>query len=155
MKSKKKVKKRYIANLEKHIEAQRDSVRYSVDRFDILIDSLSTGCLIFSMGFADNIVQDIDTADTSNLKTSWLLFAICLIANLISQVTGYYANKLEIRISKNLIRIERGKDVVGNQKRLECWSGALDSTTTFLNAISLLSFIGGIIALVRFSGANL
>jgi hypothetical protein len=154
METEKEKSDRYLANLEKHVEATKEAVRYSSDRFDVLLVTLSTGSLMFSMGFAENIVQDLAKADTSSLKTAWLLFAGSLISNLISQVSGYYANKSEIRVSKNLIRVERGKEAKGNQDRIKWWCQTLDYSTITLNALSLIAFICGIVALVRFSDTN-
>jgi len=142
--------KRYIGKLEKHIEATRESSRYSSDRFDILIISLSTSALILTMGFVNNILETSPNTNPILLKTSWLFFVLALISNLISQVSGYFTNTYEIKISTNLVRIERGKEPKGKQKRFIIWSSILNWATLILNGLSLIFLITGIIILVKF-----
>lgn len=141
---------RYLNNLEKHIERARDAEKYSADRFDILLISLSSTSLVLSIGFVNNVVSDIKSIDTTLLKISWLLFVITLISNLLSQVTGYYSHVYDIKATKNLIREERGKDYKGNQKRFEMLCSTLNTSTIFLNGVSILCLLGGIITIVYF-----
>ncbi|MCB9164826.1 MAG: hypothetical protein H6592_10430 [Flavobacteriales bacterium] len=146
---------RYIASLEKHIDNAKEAAKYSSDRFDILLISLSTGSLLFSIGFAKDMVKDISKADTSYLKTAWLLFTVSLVSNLISQVTSYYSHQIDIKVSKNKIREKRGKEAKDNPKRTEWWCEALNHSTNALNAIGLAAFICGVVALVWFSSTNI
>src|SRR5690606_19632229 len=108
---------RYLGNLEKHIERAQEAEKYSADRFDILLISLSSTALALSIGFVNNVVPDLKATDTSLLKTSWLLFVLTLISNLTSQVSGYYAHVYDIKTTRNIIREERGKNHKGNQKK--------------------------------------
>lgn len=141
---------RYLSNLEKHIERAKEAQKYSADRFDILLISLSSTALALSIGFVNNVVPDLKATDTSLLKTSWLLFVVTLISNLTSQVSGYYAHVYDIKTTRNLIRAERGKNQKGNQKKFETYCSNLNNTTNVLNAISLLCLFGGIITIVSF-----
>lgn len=141
--------------LEKHVLSAKDSSKYSIDRFDILLISLSTSALILSIGFVEKVLPNIDKIDSSLLKLSWLLFVIVLISNLTSQVTAYYGNQYDIKVTKNLIREERGKPLKGNQIKLESQCKNLNRLTLIFNGISLFSLISGIIALVGFFSNNI
>jgi len=145
---------RYIKKLEEHISYTQKAVDYSLERFDILIISLSTSGLILSIGFVKDIIKDFENINPILLKISWLLFALSLIVNLLSQVTGYLANKYEIKISKNLVRIERNKVVYDNVSKLECYKRIFDFKTNFLNILSLLSLITAIILIIIFISNN-
>jgi len=146
---------RYIGKLEQHLDSTKENTRYSSDRFDILIISLSTSALVFSIGFIKDIVKDFSSLDTSFLKTSWLLFVIALISNLISQVSGYFSSYYDIRVTTSLIREERGnpkdEDLDENEKRCKTFN----YITHILNLISLSSFIIGVIILVNFISNNI
>jgi hypothetical protein len=150
MESRKELHDRYINNLEKHISLAKESARYSSDRFDILLISLSTSSLILSIGFIEKVIPNLELLDTSCLKVSWLLFVISLVSNLFSQVTGYYANLYDIKVTKNLIKIERVKKIHGSQKFLEKVCDYLNFLTILLNIISLICFVTGIIILISF-----
>lgn len=136
--------------MDKHIESAQRAVQYSLERFDILIISLSTSGLIMSIGFVKDIVPDFQTVDLRLLKLTWILFSFALVANLISQVSGYYANKAEIRVSINLVREERGKEMKGNQADNLCKRNLLSNTTMFINGVCLGSLIGGLATLIAF-----
>lgn len=155
MESRKEKYERYLGNLEKHITSAKESSRYSTDRFDVLLISLSTSALILSIGFVEKIIPNLNSINTSSLKSSWLLFVIALISNLISQVTGYYANHYDIKFSKNLIRLERGFKLAGDQNKFEIYCKNLNNITLTLNGISLFSLITGIIILVLFFSINI
>tara|TARA_R110000850_G_scaffold50499_5_gene123855 strand:+ start:3931 stop:4308 length:378 start_codon:yes stop_codon:yes gene_type:complete len=92
MESRKEKHERYLDKLERHISFANDSTKYSSDRFDILLISLSTSALILSIGFVDKVIPNLYCVNTSLLKTLWLLFVITLVSNLASQVTGYYSD---------------------------------------------------------------
>ena len=155
MEPNKEINQKYIENLENHIISTKESVKYSLERFDILIISLATSALILSIGFVKDIVVNFECLNLTLLKISWLLFLVALITNLFSQVTGYFANNLEIKISKNLIKEEKGKPMKGNQVKLECKKVLIDNSTKILNGLSLLSLITGIIILVTFLSKNI
>lgn len=155
MESRKDKHERYLDKLEKHISLAKESSKYSSDRFDILLISLSTSALILSIGFVDKVIPNLHYISTSYLKTSWLLFVVALISNLTSQVTGYYSNIFDIRVTRNLIREERGKLLKGNQEKLEAFCKNLNRLTLILNGVSLLSLVSGIIILVVFFSNNI
>ena len=155
MESRKESHDRYIGKLENHLESTKENVRYSSDRFDILIISLSTSALVLSIGFVKDLIKNFSSIDCSCLKTSWLLFVIALISNLITQVTGYFSNSFEIKVTNSLIREERGNgpdiDLCKNEKLCK----RINLITLSLNLLSLLSFIIGVIILVQFISKNI
>ena len=153
--NKDKINKRFVKKLEEHIENTNLNLKYSLDRFDILIISLSSGGLIFSMGFIKNILSPNVEINFVLLKISWILFGSSIIINLFSQVTGYFANKLEIKISKNLIRHERGKPLKGDQDQFEKNHKFYNSLTKYLNGSSLILLIGAVVLLIIFVSINL
>ena len=146
---------RYIGKLEKHLDSTKENTRYSSDRFDILIISLSTSALVFSIGFIKDIVTDFSSLDTSCLKTSWLLFVTALISNLISQVSGYFSNFYDIKVTTNMIREERGNPRDEDNDRNERWCTNFNHITHLLNLTSLISFIIGVIILITFISNNI
>lgn len=154
MESRKESHDRHIGKLEKHLESAKDNSRYSTDRFDILIISLSTSALILSIGFVKDIVPNLANVDTSILKTSWLMFVLALISNLISQVTSYYGNLAEIKVTSNLISAERGGTLPDNHERLDSNCIILSRITMLLNGVSLLLLIIGISFLLNFLSNN-
>lgn len=147
---KEKQNERYIQKLEAHIEKTDANLKYSIDRFDILIISISSGGLVFSMGYVKDILSKNIHNDYTLLKVAWIFFGTSIIINLLSQVTSYYANKYEISISKNLIRQERDKPMTGNQSEFECKKRIFDFLTNSFNLTSLLLLISAIIILIVF-----
>ncbi len=86
---------RYLGNLERHVSIAKESSKYSSDRFDILLISLSTSALILSIGFVDKVKPNLKCIDTSLLKLSWLLFVI-------TQILIYY-HKYQVIMQINTI----------------------------------------------------
>ncbi len=149
------INERYIEKLEKHIEKSEEASKYSIERFDLLLISLSTTALVLSIGFVKDLIPNFKELDTSCLKFSWLLLTSSLILNLISQVSGYFANEKSIKVARNSIRLERGKVAQGNQKSIKRQERILSKTTMILNAICLLSLIIGTIILIIFISSNI
>jgi len=147
---KKKIDEKYIGRLENYVETTQKAVDYSIERFDILIISLSTSGLVLSIGFVKDIINDFSKVNPILLKITWLLFACSLIMNLLSQVTGYFANKLDLKITKDIIRTEKGKESKINVKQKECCKRIFNSSTLFLNGGSLFCLISGITTLIIF-----
>ncbi len=146
---------RYINNLEKHIENTESNMKYSLDRFDILIISLSSGGLVFSMSFIKDVEFLKDVQYLILLNISWILFGSSIISNLLSQVTGYYTNKYEIIISRGLIRKKRKKVVRIDLEKVESKGNITNMLTHFFNGMSLILLIGAIILLIIFISFNL
>ncbi|HLN74488.1 MAG TPA: hypothetical protein VK205_14445 [Prolixibacteraceae bacterium] len=146
----------YIKELENYMVSIDKRIDYSVERFDILIISLSSSGLAFSIGFVKDIIENLNKGNPIEinfflLETTWLLFACSLVFNLISQVTGYYANKQDLIITRKIIKNEKKKG--SKEVSLppdESLLKLLSSATMFLNGGSLLLLIAGIITLILF-----
>jgi len=149
MESRKYKHNRYLEKLEKHKDDVSSAAKYSSDRFDILIISLSSTSLILSVGFVETLIGST-SGNILFLKLAWIAFSFSIISNLISQVTGYLTNIYEIKISTNLIRKERDIEMKGKQTRLYSISSILNDTTISLNILSLGTLILGIILITKF-----
>ena len=145
---------RYIDNLEKHKIQSKEKQTYSIRRFDVLIITLSSGALVFSMGFINDLITNISSSNTTLIKLSWLSYGISIVINLLSQVTGYIANKYEIRITQNIIREKRGKKLKGNQKFFEKIKKTSNTLTIAFNITSLVTFITGIALMIIYIFKN-
>ena len=150
MESRKYKHDRYLKKLEKHKEDSLSAVKYSSDRFDILIISISTTSLILSVTFIRELSINTNQINLNLIKLACLTFGISIISNLLSQVSGYITNLYEIKICTNLIREERGKKSKGNQKLNNKVSDIFDTTTIIFNIVSLISLILGIIFIIIF-----
>ena len=91
---------KHIEDLKEYIKSAESRANYSIERFDILIISLSSGGIALSVRFFDKF----ESIDKNNVFYGCLFFAISLIINLLSQVTGYYANRNDIKYSNEEIR---------------------------------------------------
>jgi len=149
------IDQRYIDNLEKHKENTLSNIKYSIDRFDILIISISSGALAFSMNFVKDILDSRIPENSNLIITAWIAFGAAIVFNLFSQVSSFYANKLEIKITKNLIQQEKGGAIIGNQKSFEKKHLISNVTTQILNGSSLFLVVIGVILLVIFMSTNL
>ena len=74
---------------------------------------------------------------------------------LFSQITAYYANKQEIKISTDLIRKSRGKQLRYNSKKLNCAVKTLNFFTNTLNAVCVTAFVAAITLLIIFMNNNI
>lgn len=151
----KKETKRFVSKLELHIDNATSNLKYAVDRFDILIISISSGGLVFSMGYVKDLLPKDAHTDLLLLKLSWILFGSAIIINLLSQVTSYYANKYDIKITRNIIRIERKKPIIGDQSSYECKERIFSFMTNLFNFFSLCFLIIAIVLLIIFVSVSL
>lgn len=149
-------KQRYIAKLEDHYISAKASERYSSDRFDILIISISTTALILTMSFSNNFSSESATiTNTGLLKVSWLLFVVTIISNLSSQLSAFYSHRYDAKVTQNLIRLQRGKAEKGNQDKFKCWCLFYGKTTVFLNLLSFATLFSAIICILIFYSKNI
>ena len=139
-------KKEHIGNLKEYIKSSESRAKYSIERFDILIISLSSGGIALTVGFFEKFKD----TDKSNVYYGCLFFSIALIVNLLSQVTGYYANRNDIKYSNEEIRELEGKSFNKNYKKYDCYKVIFDFLTISFNGISLLSLIIGIVFILIF-----
>ncbi len=144
----KKKDKEHISDLKEYLTKAEERVKYSLERFDILIISLSSGGLVLALNLFKNF-QD-SCIDKNFIKFSWLFFSLALIINLSSQVSGYLANKYDIKGTKNDIYKIEGKDIIGNQKWIDRYQNISDFLTKWFNILSFVSLTIGIILLILF-----
>ncbi|MGB0870492.1 MAG: hypothetical protein ACPGSD_12915 [Flavobacteriales bacterium] len=144
----KKKDKKLIVKLESYQLKAEDRVKYSLERLDILIISLSSGGLLLGLNLFKNF-NDV-SIDKNFIKLSWLSFSLALILNLFSQATGYLANKYDIKGVENDINRLSNKELEGNQKRNDIYQRIYDYLTISFNILSFISLVVGIILLVLF-----
>lgn len=142
--------KEKIERLEKHNENVQQTIKYSVDRFDILVISLSSGGIALCTTFAKDILELFPCINILLLKIASALFGLTITFNLFSQVTSYFACKNEVQAVKNLIREKKGKPHIGNQKLIESSKKNFNTSTQILNAICLISLTTAIILVAVF-----
>ncbi|MFY9153321.1 MAG: hypothetical protein WAO52_14995 [Prolixibacteraceae bacterium] len=150
----KKADKDFVRRLEKYAESTQKAIDYSIERFDILIISLSSSGLLLSIGFVKDIIGNMDNVNPFLLKLTWFLFGLSLIMNLVSQVTGYYANKLDLKVTNDIIRTKKGKESKLDQGKLDRMRMVFNSATMGLNAGSLACLISGVVTLIVFISQN-
>lgn len=138
--------KEHIANLNDYLKTAETRANYSIERYDILIISLSSGGIALVAGFFDKF-KDIDKSD---VYYGSLFFSIAIIINLLSQVTGYFANSNDIKYCNEEIKELEGKNYYLNYQKYDCFKKIFNFLTTLFNGISLLSFIAGAIFLLIF-----
>lgn len=149
-------KKEKIKKKQDTITALDKDEDYAVEKFDTLIVSLSSGGLVFSVAFVKDVIKDFKHTDLFWLKICWICFALALIANISSQVSGYFSNRYEKRALKCQIKQLKGSEEIdewGAQKRIANFQNKSDRfnlLTNRLNGFSYLSFITAVCTLIYF-----
>ncbi|WP_026729484.1 hypothetical protein [Flavobacterium denitrificans] len=138
--------KKYITDLKEYITTAEGRVKYSLERFDILIISLSSGGLALS----GTLYENFKNADKTLVDIAWIFFSSALIVNLLSQITGYYANKLDIKCTRILIEEVKGKEEEGTHKSIDCQKAVFNFLTRAFNGLSFLSLTTAIILIILF-----
>jgi len=138
--------KKHIEYLKEYIKSAESRAKYSIERFDILIISLSSGGIALSVGFYDKF----ESVNKNSVFYGCLFFAISLIINLLSQVTGYYANRNDIKYSKEEIRELEKKQFKKDYQKYDCYKRIFDFLTNLFNGFSLLGLIVGIVFILSF-----
>ena len=138
--------KEFIDKLEAHVVKAEAGVKYALDRFDILIISLSSGGLVLSLG----ILEKFPYVDKSLVNLAWLFFSAGLISNLFSQITGYRANKIDIECTKIYIDEIKGNKPDGEHAKIDIVKDKYNFITYILNAISFICLTAAIILLIIF-----
>ena len=150
----KKDDKELLSDLKGYLLKAEERVKYSLERLDILIISLSSGGLVLALNLYKNF-QGNRFIEKEYLSLSWLFFSLALIINLLSQVTGYLANKYDIKGTKNDIRKIEKKDIIGKEKIITRYQNVSDFFTKWFNIISFVSLSIGIILLILFMNFKL
>ena len=136
----------YIKSLKEYLISAEAKAKYSIERFDILIITLSSAGLALSSSFLDKF----ENINKSHVYYACLFFAIALITNLLSQVTGYYANRNDIKCTNEEVKMLSNKTYIENYTKFDSYKKIFDFFTTSFNGASLTSFIVGIIFILIF-----
>jgi len=149
--------KKHVKNLKYWVKEREKDLRYSIQQFDKLITVLSSGSLLLSIGFVRDIVKITSQTNTCLLKASWYLFTTSLIIILLSQISTYKANRIEINISNDEIYQYRkhGKYNDSFNKKNKRKVLIYNTLTIIFNITALLSLIVGILLFVVFVNQNI
>ena len=142
----KKKDKQYIYSLKEYIISAEGRVKYSLERFDILIISISSGGLALSTSLYENF----ENVDKTLINIGWIFFSSALIINLLSQITGYKANKLDLKCTYLVIEEVKGKIKEGSHKKLDYLKMIYNFLTKTFNILSFLSLSTAIILIILF-----
>lgn len=142
----KKKDKKYIIALKEYITTAEARVKYSLERFDILIISLSSGGLALS----SSLYEHFTSGDKDFLNVAWIFFSAALIINLLSQITGYHANKLDIQCTNIVIDEIKGKVEEDTHKKLDCIKSICNFLTSMLNVLSFICLTTAVVLVVLF-----
>lgn len=144
-----------VEELKKHSEDIKSNIKYSIDRFDILIITISSGGLVLSMNYLNGISDNKVISYECLMILTWISFGSAIIINLFSQVTSYFGNRMELKITRNLIREKNNKSIIGVQSSYECKKRIYDQTTQIFNGLSLFLLVIGVVLLLIFISNNL
>lgn len=149
---KKKNQLRYNAWNE-HLNNTRERTNYSIRRMDLLIISISgAGIYIIFETLREFKTGHIKIEYSSLLLFSGLCFLTAILANFISQKTGFYSNDNE----EKYIRLEldkiTGKEINGGkQKKYDENVKTFNKSTDYLNAASIFLMLIGLVLLALFN----
>lgn len=146
MSKKKKIAEKYILDLEEYLKAAEARKKYSLERFDILIISLSSGGLVMTL----SIYSKFENVTLYSIPIAWIGFSLALIANLTSQCTGFFANKFDIDCTKIIIENERKGISNCAQIPFDIKCKRYTGITSFLNGVAFFSLIAAILSLIIF-----
>ena len=141
----------YVKELEAHCESCKKATEYAITRFDILIIALSSGAIAFSEVFIKDVLKETGSYNYTLIKIAWASFKSAIVLNLFSQIKSYYSNKSEIKIIGSLLKKERGKMPLVNERELECQQKNLNSGTIVFNFLSFSAFLVGVGFLIAFT----
>lgn len=142
----KKNDKKYIKALKVYLEKAEVRLKYSMERFDILIISLSSG----GLALGATLLEKFPEANKDLVNIAWIFFSAALITNLLSQVTGYLANKYDIMCTNNIINEIKGNCMEGEQKKIEFNQSLYNKITKWFNIFSFIFLSTAIILLTIF-----
>ncbi len=151
MDNEKEKNEKYLSALKEYILKAENRVKYSIERFDILIITLSSGGLALGISLYSNFKE----ADKHLVGLSWMFFSTALIINLISQISGYFANKLDIKCVNNIIDEIEEREITGNKFLIERAHKICNEGTDILNFLSFICLVIGIIQTIIFVYCNI
>ncbi len=105
--------------------------KYAGEQYDKLIVYLSSGALVLTVGFIENVVDLSKINDLFLLYSSWICFSTSLIVILISHRTSLLSIDLQIK---------------KKEETSDFWNGM----TNILNWLSMIALVIGIISFITF-----
>lgn len=143
--------------LEGYIEIQKqntENMTYSMQRLDLLIISLSGAGVYSTMELSKFLAeQHFCHIAISNFQFPALAYISAIIANLLSQYTGYKSNDFDFQHCNEKIKANKRKQGSTDWLKilkLDKKSYIFDKITHILNFLSLLLLIAGMILTVFF-----
>jgi hypothetical protein len=137
---------KHIEALKKYIQEAEQRAKYSIERFDILIISLSSGGIALSVGLFDKFKNE----ELSTVFYGILFFTIALILNLNSQITGYYANRNDIKFCHEEINELEEKKHKSDYQKYDCYKNVFNFFTKVLNTVSFMALVVALIFIILF-----
>jgi len=105
--------------------------KYAGEQYDKLIVYLSSGALVLTVGFIENVVDLSKINDLFLLYSSWICFSTSLIIILISHRTSLLSIDLQIK---------------GKEETSDLWN----AMTNILNWLSVIALVIGIVSFIIF-----
>ena len=124
---------------------------YAIQRIDLLIISISSGG-VYVILEALKFCYEKQFTNISYLKISGCLLILAIIINFLSQITGKKANEYDLKMS-NLKLIKKSKttsQIKSDIRAFDCKSEQFTTYTNYLNTLSFLLMVFGLIILLLF-----
>lgn len=138
----------YKNKLADHLIASKENKLYALKRLDIMIVALSSGGIYLGI---ELIKLPYEILPKSLFVIPSLIFSLAIIANIISQWTGYKSNTyesewidLELESCQSKKRKKSNKELQG---KLDCKVQHYNKVTSFFNGSSSILLIFGIVFL--------
>lgn len=144
----KKKDKQFLIELNEHLNKTKENKLYAVKRMDIVLITFSSAGIYFNFEFFKFIYPlGLYKENLIYLFIPGILFGLTIILNILSHWTGYFANKHEESCS-NLEKegLNKKTDYKKEIQRLECKIQNFNTGTSYLNGISSITLISGIIS---------
>lgn len=126
-------------------------MNYSLHRLDLLIISIS-GASVYACLETTKFLIEKDKAIICAIHFPALLFVISIVANLLSQYSGYLSNKFDYKMCEKRMNCKDEEEELTKKeiKRLDKKSQLYDDITSWLNISSLAFLILGLVFLMIF-----
>jgi hypothetical protein len=150
---------KYVSQLKEWLSERKKDLNYSLEQFDKLIIVLSSGGLVLTIGFVKDIVKITEETDTFLLKFCWFSLTAALVFILMSQISCFWANNIEISITNQEIReieeVGEFNDKTNRIKIKRFFFKISNALISVLNVLSFLVLILGIILFIFFVNQNI
>jgi len=139
------IAKHYLDRMREHSKSCSRRIEYSIQRFDLLIISVSGACIYVALECLKFIHQKPMCADTTSLKWAAAMATVTILVNFASQWTGLYTNKREFQWTDHEMLYQLGADDHAEASaryekqaaRLSTWTRALNIAASALMVLSV------------------